>query len=395
MWAEHQQKLIMKEISDIVYAYEGTLVAGKQMALATVVHLEGSSYRRPGARMLITDDGQLTGAISGGCLEGDALLKAQMVIAKKESRVVTYDTMDDDDSVLAVGLGCNGIIRILIEPVDTTNQFNQISFLKKLISGRTKSVLVTLFTTDQRNTVQRGTSFLLNEKGFFESTINDPELQQLISEDAEKVLSEEKSAFKKYISKAGEQIAFIEFIPPAISLIIFGAGNDVVPLVKQAELIGWETTVLDGRASYARKERFTPACQVRVTKPDSALDQIVIDERMAFLLMTHNYQYDKIILKTLAGKNISYLGMLGPSKKLERMSDELKQEGIVFSKEFLSVVHSPVGLDISAETPEEIALSILSEIQTVINSGSGISLRNRKAEIHSRSGLLIEERRQS
>src|SRR6186713_3688909 len=104
----------MKEIKDIIAAYRMAQEQGKQAALATVVHVEGSSYRRPGARMLITDDGQLTGAISGGCLEGDALRKALLVMAQQKPMLVTYDTMDDDDAKFGVGLGCNGIIQVLL-----------------------------------------------------------------------------------------------------------------------------------------------------------------------------------------------------------------------------------------------------------------------------------------
>src|SRR5688572_7564506 len=120
----------MKEINDIIRAFDEAQNAGRQAALATVVHVEGSSYRRPGARMLITDNGQLTGAISGGCLEGDALRKAQLAMAQQRSMLVTYDTMDEDDAKLGVGLGCNGIIQVLIEPIQTNEPNNPIQLLK-------------------------------------------------------------------------------------------------------------------------------------------------------------------------------------------------------------------------------------------------------------------------
>src|SRR3954451_24082616 len=132
----------MKELQDIIRAYEEAERQGKQTALATVVHLEGSAYRRPGARMLVTEEGKLTGAISGGCLEGDALRKAQLVMSRKKSMVVTYDTMDDDDAKLGVGLGCNGIIHILIEPLFAEGSFNTIELLKIFLAKRQKGVLV-------------------------------------------------------------------------------------------------------------------------------------------------------------------------------------------------------------------------------------------------------------
>ena len=153
----------MKEIRDIIKAYEQAHKLGKQTALATVVHVEGSSYRRPGARMLITEDGQLTGAISGGCLEGDALRKALLVMHENKSKVVTYDTMDDDDAKFGVGLGCNGIIQVLIEPIDAANSFNPIVFLKAADEKRQQSVLVSLFSLPDKKSPHTGTCLLVRE----------------------------------------------------------------------------------------------------------------------------------------------------------------------------------------------------------------------------------------
>src|SRR5471030_3285404 len=126
----------MKELQDIVTAFDKATAEGKQTALATVVHVEGSSYRRAGARMLITDDGQLTGAISGGCLEGDALRKARLVMVQNKPMLVMYDTTDDDDAKFGVGLGCNGIIHILIEPIFTNKQGKPIELLKLFLRKR-------------------------------------------------------------------------------------------------------------------------------------------------------------------------------------------------------------------------------------------------------------------
>src|ERR1700748_3334137 len=157
----------MKEITDIVAAYEKAVKQKKKAALATVVLVEGSAYRRAGARMLITEDGQLTGAISGGCLEGDALRKARMVILQQEPMLVTYDTMDDDDAKLGVGLGCNGIIHILIEPVHPESEHNPIRLLSIALSKRQNAVLVTLFSLQNRKAVQPGTCLLLTDEGLF------------------------------------------------------------------------------------------------------------------------------------------------------------------------------------------------------------------------------------
>src|SRR6185436_4807370 len=182
----------MKEIRDIIKAYDAARKSGKQTALATVVHVEGSSYRRPGARMLIEDDGQLTGAISGGCLEGDALRKALSVITEKRSRLVTYDTMDDDDAKFGIGLGCNGIIQVLIEPIEISNPDNPIQYLKKVNEKRQKTVLVTLFALENKKDPQYGTCLLLKEdKAIIGSA---PVLQDLLIADANNALLNEVSS---------------------------------------------------------------------------------------------------------------------------------------------------------------------------------------------------------
>ena len=134
----------MKEIRNIILEYGKLAKAQRPAVLATLVHLEGSSYRRPGARMLVSDTGAITGAISGGCLEGDALQKALLVMSQQQSRIVTYDTMEDDDA-FGVGLGCNGIIHVLMEPVRTDDRMNPAELLRKATAVRQKSVLVTLF----------------------------------------------------------------------------------------------------------------------------------------------------------------------------------------------------------------------------------------------------------
>jgi len=379
----------MKEIRDIIKAFDKAQKSGKQTALATVVHVEGSSYRRPGARMLIEDDGQLTGAISGGCLEGDALRKALLVMTEKRSRLVTYDTMDDDDAKFGVGLGCNGIIQVLIEPIDISNPDNPIQYLKKLNEKRQTTALVTLFSLQDRKDPQYGTCLLLKEDG--DLVQNVPVLKDFLLADANEAMINQNSSFKNYTSDDHNITAFIEIIKPPVSIIIIGAGNDVVPVVNMADILGWETTVIDGRANYAKQERFVSACQVLVAKPENVLEQIAIDEHTVFLLMTHNYNYDMSMLRQLLGKNVTYIGMLGPKKKRERMLNELKDEGSNFTEQQLSVLHSPVGLDIGAETSEEIALSILAEIKAMFANKDVQSLRKIKEVIHPRSATLIEE----
>ncbi|WP_181306341.1 XdhC/CoxI family protein [Rufibacter sp. XAAS-G3-1] len=371
----------MKELQEIVAAYERHQSKGLKTALATVVHVEGSSYRRPGARMLVSEDGQLTGAISGGCLEGDALRKARMAMVQRAPSLVKYDTMDDDDSKLGVGLGCNGIIHVLIEPIEAADPVNPMALLQQVVSHRRSAVVVTLFSLQNRRGPQPGTRLLLTEDGLQVGAIEPEEGKEQITQHAKEALQQGSSSFRTY-SFAQELTGFIEFLPPALSLVICGAGNDVMPLVNMANLLGWHTTVVDGRANYATAQRFPTAHHVLVSKPDNVLEQVLVDRKTAFLLMTHNYNYDLAILRNLLPLEVPYIGVLGPKKKLEKLVEELQEEDPTITSDQLKSVYGPTGLDLGAETAEEIALSVLAEIKAVFARRDGRFLRDKKESIH-------------
>jgi xanthine dehydrogenase accessory factor len=358
----------MKEIIDIINAFDKASDEGKNTALATVVHVEGSSYRKEGARMLITEDGELTGAISGGCLEGDALRKALFVMQEKKAKLVVYDTSNEDDVEVGYQLGCNGIIQVLIEPINNDDLISPISLLKEAIANRGKAIIGTVFSL-KNNSSQKGTCLLLKESGTMLETIHDKVLLDKLLVDANIALQNNQSSIRKYVYDDNELTAFINILKPQVTLVLVGAGNDAIPLVKMGEVIGWKVMVVDGRANYANKKRFTSGCQVMVSKAEEIFSSIEIDDQTMFVLMTHNYNYDLAVLRQLILLNARYIGILGSRNKLSRMIEELSAEGIDANKE-LSNVYSPVGLDIGAETPEEIALSIMAEIQAVL-SGKG------------------------
>jgi xanthine dehydrogenase accessory factor len=368
----------MKEIIDIVAAYDEAVKSGKKTALATVVLVEGSAYRRAGARMLITEDGQLTGAISGGCLEGDALRKARMVILQQQPLLVTYDTMDDDDAKLGVGLGCNGIIHILIEPVNDA-QTNPITLLKAAISSRGYSVLVTVFSVEDRKSAQPGSCLFLADGETLSNGLETLPYKSELLDDAKNALDNQCSSVNTYEGYT----AFVECVKPLISLVIIGAGNDAIPLTKIASVLGWSITVADGRPNYASADRFPFVKKLIVAKPDKVLNNLEVNEWTAFVLMTHNYNYEIAFLKELLPLDISYIGVLGPKKKLQRMLGELEENGTVITQRNLETIHGPVGLDIGSETSEEIALSIIAEIKAVFSAGSGKSLKFKTTVIHS------------
>lgn len=367
----------MKEINDILKAYSEAIVLEKKCALATVVKVEGSSYRQAGARMLVTEDGFLTGAISGGCLEGDALRKALLSINQKQNKLVTYNTSNENDAEVGLQLGCNGIVHILFEYIDEEVSNNPIQLLKQLELERKEAVIVTIFSL-KRGASQIGTALFFRK--------DSPVLHH--NNDALNLISEVRSVLKnkttivKKLQEESEDEALIEYIKPPISLVIAGAGNDVQSLVKMVAILGWKITIADGRATHATKKRFSKAHHVLVAKAEELLESVSIDDQTYFLLMTHNYKYDLGVLKSLLETDCRYIGILGPKSKLSRMLDELLMEGITLNEEQSDRIHSPVGLDIGAETAEEIALSIVSEIKAFASKREGTSLKYKAGKIH-------------
>jgi xanthine/CO dehydrogenase XdhC/CoxF family maturation factor len=372
----------LKELQDIVKAFDIANKAGKQTALATVVLVEGSSYRRAGARMLVTEDGELTGAISGGCLEGDALRKARQVMVQNKPMLVTYDTTDEDDAKLGVGLGCNGIIHILIEPIFSVERDNPIQLFKIFLGKREPVVLITMFSLNDKKGPQPGTCLLLKQAETLKGTFPDAEIKDVLLADAKYVLQNGNSVTKTYVY-GNKFTCFIELLQPAVSLVVFGAGNDAIPVVQFASILGWHITLVDGRANYAVAGRFPLAKKIVISKPELALSQLALDDRTVVILMTHNYNYDMAMLRQLLPLELPYVAALGPKKRLERMLDELRNEGMKITSGQLASIYGPAGLDIGSENSDEIALSVIAEMQAVLAKRKGTSLRD-KSTIHDR-----------
>lgn len=380
----------MKELQDIIKIYEAASQQNKKSALVTVVHLDGSSYRRPGARMLVNDDGRITGAISGGCLEGDALKKALFAISEQKNTLFTYDTSKEDDSEMGIHLGCEGLIQVLFEKIDVEKEDNPIQLLRKAIAMRQKAVVVTLFDLNNNQNKQYGTCLLLEENGTLTGKIPLQQIEGDVLKDLAEVMQNGESVFKQYQSDEISVTAFFEFLHPPVSLVVLGAGNDAIPLMKFADILGWDFRIVDRRPTHATQERYPTASQILVTNPDVALEQLSYDSRTFFVLVTHSYKCDYYMLRSLCAASVPYVGVLGPKKKLKRILEELEEEGIHLSGEKKATIFGPTGLDIGAETPEEIALSIVAEIQAVLTGKKGEMLTNKTEVIHSRGSLNIE-----
>lgn len=371
----------MNELDVIISAYDAAKEKGQAVILATVVHVEGSSYRRAGARMLVDEFGHLTGAISGGCLEGDALRRALHALHQQRNKLVTYDTRDEEDAIIGAQLGCNGVIQVLFEPIDFDSSKNPVEILRVAQADR-PSVVITLFHLDGESEQMGTTGWINDTQRQIEGSV--PQLiKNEIEKEAKAALVNQSSLFREYLLSGGSQHLFFECIKRPIRLVLVGAGNDAQIMTLMAAPLGWDIIVADGRPTHAHPDRFVSACQVVVAAPEQVLDEIKIDDRTAFVLLTHNYNYDLALLKLLlVEEDLRYIGLLGPFKKYERMLGDVKQAGIAITQAMEAKIHAPVGLALQAETPAEIALSVLAEIQAVFSGADAPFLKNEKGPIH-------------
>jgi xanthine dehydrogenase accessory factor len=369
----------VKEFKTIVNEYKKIDFTIRKAALATVVKVRGSSYRSPGARMLITDDGRWVGSISGGCLEGDALRKARQVMTDEKPLTVTYDTSEESNQNLGIGLGCNGIIDVLIEPVNNSSSFTPIALFEKLIDSNESMGLATIFSG--KNV---GTKLLLTSSGEAMQSFSDQTLNANVIEDLITLFESKKSEAKIYLSEGEPVEIFIELIQPTVKVIIFGGGFDARPVSQLAKSLGWEVEVTDECVAHIAPIFFPSADKLSLCQRDFIDRDFNVTPYTACVLMSHNYDYDRDVLRKLIKTDAPYIGILGPRKRFDKMLIEFSKEGIELSTKDLHRIHSPIGLDIGAEAPDEIAVSIIAEIQGKFSNRSGGFLKYRNAPIHHR-----------
>lgn len=338
--------------------------------------------------MLVTEDGQLTGAISGGCLEGDARLRARQAIVRRRPALVTYDSMDEEEDVEhGVSLGCQGVTQILLEPLDFDDLTNPLELLRACVQQDQPAVLLTGFSLSTNTEVQVGERLLLLRDGTSQGALNfEAGIAAQLLEHAKQTLHSGQSATADYDTVAGTLRVFLEVIPPPVRVTVFGAGNDVQPLVRLAAGLGWQVRVVDGRPGQATSARFPEAEEVRVLSFDQ-LSNLPPSQQFA-LLMTHNYHYDLAALRYLLPTATPYIGLLGPRKKADRLLAELEAEGLQPNQQLVPRLYSPVGLNIGAETAEEIALSIVAEMQAVLRGRFAGFLHQIDGPIHEQMPVL-------
>jgi xanthine/CO dehydrogenase XdhC/CoxF family maturation factor len=315
----------------------------ERAALATLVSVRGSSYRRPGARLLLLEGGARAGAISGGCLEDDIVLHARRVLESGDPEVVTYDTTQDNDLVWGTGTGCHGIIRVLVEPIAPARP----AWVAELSGNLGRRVDTELAVVVGGAPAARPGTALARDL---------PPLP-------------------------GGAEVFRDVVPAPLELIVFGAGDDAQPLVRMAKELGWHVTLIDSRPAYASRERFPLADRIWVASAEQIASHLELDRRAFVVVMTHRFQEDVRLLQVLLPRPLAYLGILGARRRTERLFAILSDGDPAPTSEQRERVHAPIGLDLGATTPESIALSILAEIQGHLTAPAPVPPRERRAPI--------------
>jgi xanthine/CO dehydrogenase XdhC/CoxF family maturation factor len=359
----------MKELQEILKKISN-FTPDEKAILATVVDVQGSAYRLPGAKMLITETGETFGTVSGGCLEADVLERAKNVLKTGEPQVFVYDTSKNEESVFSLNMGCRGVIRILFEPVSLEDKF--VESLQLIWFENHTNILVATVISSSSNEIQYkiGSKIICIPPVILKSDF-DKVLQERILKIAEIAFSDEKSR----IEEIDNIEIFFEFISAPIHLFIFGAGTDAIPLSVFAKNLGWRVYISDHRPAYANKTRFPNADSVTVMRYEDFGGFTPSRGNYVAVVMSHNYSQDKEIISKLFKTNAKYIGALGPKKRTEKLLEEIGER-------WRENLYAPVGLDIGAETPEEIALAIIAEIQSVLKNRNGGFLRDRQGGIH-------------
>ena len=329
--------------------------------------------------MVARVDGTTVGIVSGGCLESDLAEHALDVHKRREPRVVTYDTRADDETAWGLGLGCNGLIDVLLEPLTPLQAASIARLLDQALAARSDGVLVTVISGRSGQSDERiGAHALFSD----EAVVTTGQWgDRAILEEARRHLSSALAGGRRgLVVEVEDCVLAFEIIKPAIRLVICGTGPDVSPLAQMGVRAGWSVTVVDHRPLVPEHvKRFHGATVVECADPEKLPDAVPITSSTAAVVMSHHYPRDLAYVRALLATDAAYTGVLGPRARSERMlaemsADERKRaEGRMFA---------PIGLDIGGDGPEVIALSIVAEVSAVVNGRSGAHLRDRNAPLH-------------
>jgi xanthine/CO dehydrogenase XdhC/CoxF family maturation factor len=381
--------LVVRDLLDILAATAGPLEHAA--VLATVVRVEGSSYRLPAARMLIDATGQRIGSVSGGCLEADVARRGRLLSDQSPNALLRYDG-SDEDAAWGFGLGCNGSIEVFIERL-ADRAGTAMEFIRQCVRQRTAGALITVFRVDGDVAagVLPGARLMMTDVGTAADGVGSPGLLELFTSDARGCLAGRETSTVVYELNGGTARvhALVEAVRPPTPLVIFGAGHDAVPLVRAAKQIGWHVTVVDRRPGYAKPERFPLADAVVACDLDAVDSHVSITTDTVAVVMTHHYPDDRVLIERLLSSPARYVGALGPRARTDRILSECAQAGANFSSEQLARLYAPIGLDIGAEGPDQVALAVVAEIISAMNNRPGGPLRDRRAPIHEPANVRV------
>jgi|DewCreStandDraft_2_1066082.scaffolds.fasta_scaffold01082_7 xanthine/CO dehydrogenase XdhC/CoxF family maturation factor len=356
----HEARLLLQATRD-------AWARGEGVALATVVQVFGSAYRREGAKMIATTAGDTACMISGGCLEPEVVEVAKRVLASGQPARVRYNL--DEDVMWGLGLGCGGSVEVYIEPLEPGGILAR--WLELQERGES-AVLATPLSGGQGR-------LLVRDDAAPEGQLQPLELAEAAHEAARALLKE--SSPRAHTRRLPEGELFLDVSVPPPELVVFGAGHDAIPLVALANSLGFRTVLVDARPAYATPERF-PGAEIVLAHPSDFPEKVRLTSRSYVVVMNHHLERDQASLEYALRSPAPYIGMLGPYSRFQRLLDGLAARGVQPSTEELARVHSPVGLDIGAESAEEVALSIMSEVLAVHRGFSGGPLRGRQGRIH-------------
>lgn len=329
------------ELKSIIQQYQKRQ---ERAVLATVVALDGSSYRRPGVRMLIFENGNMVGAVSGGCVEKEVLCQAQSVFSSDLPKVMTYDGR--------YRLGCEGILYILLEPFVPDTAF--LEQFWTCIEDRTVFQTTSYFKKEHSENPNYRTVFHFGDRVWDISNREEKQVEGLL--------------------------AFQQEMDPCLRLLIIGAEHDAVQLCQYASLTGWEVTVVANPKEEKTEKDFPGIHKLIQIEPESFTYNL--DDQTAVVIMTHSFVKDLQFVMALKEERGAYIGLLGPAKRREKLFGELLERCPDISESFLEQLHGPAGIDIGAETPQEISISILSEILSTINKIKPQPLKHKEGKIH-------------
>ena len=330
------------------------------MVLATVYETQGSTYSKSGDQMLIAGDGRFQGMLSGGCLEGDLVLRAAAVIDSGVPQTVTYDLAQDDE-LWGLGVGCDGLMRVLLQPLREENAYQPFADIARTLQEGSHAWLAVVIDSDSRE-VRPGAAALDVRDEVRAFGMDAVAAKRLLRQHGERQSGLASADFDGTTSTV--LITLVERPP---RLLVLGAGMDVEPVVRLACEMGWRCTVVDHRSTYVERGNFADAEEVLCRPADRLADDLDLSRFDAAVVMSHHLASDRSYLRQLAATDIAYIGLLGPANRRMRLLADLGENG----KDLGTRLHGPAGLDIGGRGPAAIALSIIAEVQGVLGRGTG------------------------